>query len=74
MIRAFVVSFAEILAKESLSLLPTDYDNDAKRAELVRESKKLRERAATLTVRADALEAQTSTLAPNRTYLTEEPK
>ncbi len=72
MIRAFVVTFAEILAQQSLSLNPLDYDNDAKRAGLVREAKKLRERAATLTVRADALEAQASRLPTNRTYLTQE--
>lgn len=68
-IRAFVVSAAEIFAQQTCSLNPLDYDNDAKRAELERDAKKLRERAATLTVRADGLEAQARTLPPNRTYL-----
>lgn len=68
-VRAFVVSLAEIFAQEARSLNPLDYDNDAKRAALVREAKKLRERAASLTVRAEKLEAQASTLPSNRSYL-----
>lgn len=72
MIRAFIVTFAEILAQDTLSLRPIDYDNDAKRAGLERDAKKLRDRALSLNVRAATLEAQASTLSPNRTYLTQE--
>jgi len=71
-VRAFVVSLAEILAQQTRSLNPLDYDNDAKKAGLVRDAKKLRERAASLNNRADALEAQASALTPNRSYLGED--
>ena len=73
-VRAFVVTLAEILAQQTRSLNPLDYDNDAKRAGLEREAQKLRERAATLTVRAEGLEARARALPTNRTYLTKEDK
>lgn len=68
MIRAFVVSAAEILAQETRSLLPTDYDIDAKRAGLLREAGKLRVRASLLIARAEKLEAQANAPTPNRSY------
>jgi hypothetical protein len=69
--RAFVVTFAEILAQGSASLRPIDYDNNSKKASIEREVKKLRGRAKSLTVRADKLEAQANSLTPNRTYSVE---
>lgn len=62
----FVVTFAEILAQQSHSLRPMDYDNDSKRAGLEREVTKLRIRAGLLLARAERLEAEALTLSSNR--------
>lgn len=71
MLRAFVVSAAEILAQETCSLFAEDYDRDAKRASLLREAGRLRGCAAKNIARAEKIEAEASTLAPNRTYITD---
>ena len=69
MMRAFVVTFAEIIAQGSASLRPQDYDNNSKKAYIEREIKKLRDRAAFLTARATTLEAQANSLTSNRETL-----
>ncbi len=69
MIRAFVVTVAEILAQQSLSLNPLDYDNDAKRSNLERRAAEARTRAMQHAAVADRLEKEASNLPPNRTYL-----
>lgn len=68
-VRAFTVSSGELFAHPATSLCATDYDNDAKRAKLVREANKLRTKAEQLSKRAEALTAQASTFTPNRTYM-----
>lgn len=64
--RIRVVSTSEILAHPRRSLLPLDYDNDGKRASLIREATRLRARAGLLMARAEKLEAQAAEIPPNQ--------